>query len=496
MRKINLGTARASSLQPNRIAPLLLAAMVSFGVGATGHYMLPGVGVAGATHGVVAAVMPAMQEVAASAPVQAVAAAAQEVHDFTQSAITAKPEAVTREVELGDKRDFAQMLTNSDVSPEDATAVAAAVAKVYEIRKLKAGQEVTLGLSRLGDNETLDSVTFQAESTKEVVVRRAENGAFTAQVNTTPIERQRLAARGEIRSTLYEAGERAGVPRAIMAGMLRAYAHNVDFQRDIHPGDKFEVLYDQPTAKDGSPAGQAVIVYAALQIKDVVKPLYRVTFGDGTVDYFDEKGKSVKRAFLRTPVEGARVTSRFGLRMHPILGYSKMHQGIDFGAAYGAPIFAASTGIVAEVGYKGAYGRYVRLRHGNRIDTAYAHMSRFGRGLYVGQRVNQGEVIGFVGSSGRSTGPHLHYEVHVNNRQVNPLSVNLPTGRILEGKLLSQFQDGQKKIKNEFSTLLSKSAQADQDEVPEAAPQDKPKLSITPASAQAPAPRAAKPTAS
>lgn len=253
MRKINLGTARASSLQPNRIAPLLLAAMVSFGVGATGHYMLPGVGVAGATHGVVAAVMPAMQEVAASAPVQAVAAAAQEVHDFTQSAITAKPEAVTREVELGDKRDFAQMLTNSDVSPEDATAVAAAIAKVYEVRKLKAGQEVTLGLNRLGDNETLDSVTFQAELTKEVVVRRAENGAFTAQVNTTPIERQRLAARGEIRSTLYEAGERAGVPRAIMAGMLRAYAHNVDFQRDIHPGDKFEVLYDQPTAKDGSP---------------------------------------------------------------------------------------------------------------------------------------------------------------------------------------------------------------------------------------------------
>jgi hypothetical protein len=152
------------------------------------------------------------------------------------------------------------------------------------------------------------------------------------------------------------------------------------------------------------------------------------------------------------------MTSGFGMRMHPLLGYSKMHKGVDFGAPPGTPILAAGSGVVEEVGFKGAYGRYVRLRHNGKTETAYAHMSRFARNLYAGARVNQGDVIGFVGASGRATGPHLHFEVLLNGDQVNPTNISLPMGRVLEGPALNQFRQGEKRIRQEFVRILGKTA--------------------------------------
>ena len=401
---------------------------------------------------------PVAQQFANSAPARAASGAAQAMHNVAAAMVNAKPETVTREVELDDS--FTAMLTDADIDPAVAQAVTAELTKVYDRRKLKSGQEVTLTFTRLGTEETLTGVTLQPEPTKEVTITRDANGKFVGNAKTTPIERQRIAARAEIRTTLFEAGAREGVPHTILAAMIRAYSHDIDFQRDIHPGDKFEVLYDQPTAKDGTLVGQGTIIYAALQIGGKTKPLYRVTFADGTVDYFDERGQSVKRALLRTPVDGAHMTS--GMRMHPLLGYTKMHQGVDFGAPIGTPIFAAGSGTVEEVGFKGGYGRYILLRHNGHIDTAYAHMSRFARGIYRGGHVNQGDVIGFVGASGRVTGAHLHFEVHVDRRPVNPLSVSLPpTGRSLEGKTLAQFHDGQAKIKTEFGLLLQTATHAE-----------------------------------
>lgn len=458
--RVHLGSARASSLQPARIIPLLLAGTLALSIGTAGHNLSSHVSfIPEAAQQVASVTAPVVNQIAESQTVQAAVTVASEVHEQVReiaSSVNLKPEAVTREIELGSGETLASSLTNADVNPDDATAAMVALNKVYNHQKLKAGQEMTLAFTRLGSEETLTGVTFQPEPTKEVSIVREASGQFVGHVKTTPIERERFAVRGEIRSTLYEAGDREGVPHAVMAALLRAYAHAVDFQRDIHPGDKFEVLYDQPTAKDGKPVGQGVIIYAALEINGKVKPLYRVTFADGAVDYFDERGQSVKRALLRTPVDGAHVTSGFGMRMHPLLGYSKMHQGIDFGAAPGTPIFAAGAGVVEEAGFKGAYGRFILLRHNGRVETAYAHMSRFARGIYSGARVNQGDVIGFVGTSGRSTGPHLHFEVRVAHRQVNPLSVNMPTGRVLQGKLLAQFREGQAKIKQEFSSLLTK----------------------------------------
>ncbi len=415
---------------------------------------------------------PVVEEIAESAPVQAAFEAADEVQELASAAVAPKPEYVTRQVELGEGRTFARMLADADIDPSQAFAASTALNKIYDHRKLKAGLEVTLSVTRLGQTETLTGVTFTPEPTKEVSVARLASGAYAGQIKTTPLERQRVAARGEIRGSLYGAGEREGVPRAIMAALIRAYSHEIDFQRDIRAGDKFEVLYDQPTAKDGTPVGQGVIIYAALVVGGKTKPLYRVTFGDGAVDYFDEKGRSIRRSLLRTPVEGARMTSGFGMRMHPLLGYSKMHQGVDFGAPTGTPIYAAGAGVVEDARFNGAYGRFILLRHNGRVQTAYAHMSRFAKGVYPGARVNQGDVIGYVGTTGRSTGPHLHFEVRVDRKQVNPLSVSMPVGRVLEGKTLTQFKQGQERIRKEFSTLLEKDDSATKAEVrPAASPE-------------------------
>ena len=289
---------------------------------------------------------------------------------------------------------------------------------------------------------------------------RADDGSFSAEARAIPIERHRLAARGEINSSLYEAGNRANVPHAIMAALIRIYSHDIDFQRDIHPGDSFEVLYDQPMTAQGKAVGEGSIIYAAIHVGDKVKPIYRVIFSDNSTDYFDDRGQSIRRALLRTPVAAAHITSSFGMRVHPLLGYSKMHKGIDFGASIGTPIFAAGGGTIDDIGFRNGYGRYIRIRHNGTISTAYAHMSRFGGNMYHGAHVNQGEVIGYVGMSGRATGPHLHFEVLVNNQQVNPMSINLPSGRNLEGVLLADFRKGQNQIRQQFNSLIERSLQS------------------------------------
>lgn len=424
------------------------------GIGTTGRFLAPGFSEPALTF--VQAARPVVEEFAESAPVQAALEAADEVQEMAAAVVASKPEHITRQVELGEGRTFARMLADADIDSDQAFAASSALGKVYDHRKLRAGLEVTLSVTRLGEKATLTGVTFAPEPTKEVSIARQTSGAYLGQIKTTPLERQRVAARGEIRGSLYGAGEREGVPRAIMASLIRAYSHEIDFQRDIRAGDRFEVLYDQPTAKDGTPIGQGVIIYAALVVGGKTKPIYRVTFGDGAVDYFDEKGRSIRRSLLRTPVEGARMTSGFGMRMHPILGYSKMHQGVDFGAPTGTPIYAAGSGVVEQSRYNGAYGRFILLRHNGRVQTAYAHMSRFAKGIYPGARVNQGDVIGYVGNTGRSTGPHLHFEVRVDRKQVNPLSVSMPVGRVLEGKTLTQFKQGQDRIRREFIGLLEK----------------------------------------
>jgi murein DD-endopeptidase MepM/ murein hydrolase activator NlpD len=190
--------------------------------------------------------------------------------------------------------------------------------------------------------------------------------------------------------------------------------------------------------------------------------LYRYKTRDGTVDYFNRQGESIRKALLRTPIDGARVSSKFGMRRHPILGFSKMHAGMDFAAPTGTPIYAAGNGVVEEIGQKNGFGNYIRIKHNQQIATAYAHLSKFGGDMRRGGRVQQGDIIGYVGTTGRSTGPHLHYEVLRGGRQINPMSIELPTGVALEGHELAAFKHHVEETDRQFAASLQSSQQVAQ----------------------------------
>ena len=209
----------------------------------------------------------------------------------------------------------------------------------------------------------------------------------------------------------------------------------------------FERLHDDL----GRPVKEGNLLYANLTLSGTALRLYRYEDADGIIDYYNEHGHSVRKALLRTPVDGARLSSGFGMRRHPILGYSRMHQGIDFAAPSGTPIKAAGDGVIEVAGRDGGYGNYVRIRHNSEHKTAYGHLSRFASGIRPGVRVRQGQTIGYVGSTGQSTGPHLHYEVMVNNAQVNPMSLRLPTGKVLAGLDLAVFLELRQRVDGEMA---------------------------------------------
>jgi murein DD-endopeptidase MepM/ murein hydrolase activator NlpD len=230
----------------------------------------------------------------------------------------------------------------------------------------------------------------------------------------------------------------------VIADLIRVYSYDVDFQRKTQPGDSFEVLY---VGEDENPDSKADVLYASLTIGGEVRKFYRYQTGDdGLVDYYDESGKSARKFLVRKPVANAIMRSGFGARNHPILGYTKMHTGVDWAAPQGTPIFASGTGVVEKVGWEGGYGKYIRIKHNNGYETAYGHMTAFARGMQPGTRVRQGQVIGFVGSTGLSTGAHVHYEILVNGRFVDPMRIKLPRGRALEGAVLANFDKERERI--------------------------------------------------
>ena len=240
--------------------------------------------------------------------------------------------------------------------------------------------------------------------------------------------------------SIYETAMRNKVPAPVIEDMIRIYSYDVDFQRKVQPGDSFDVFYAGED-EGASTTEKNDVLFASLTVGGETKKYYRFqTPDDAVVDYYDETGKSAKKFLVRKPVNNAIMRSGFGGRRHPILGYVKMHTGVDWATAYGTPIFASGNGVVEKVGWEGGYGKYVRLKHNNGYETAYGHMSAFAKGMEVGKRVRQGQVIGFVGSTGMSTGAHVHYEILVNGRFVDPMRIKLPRGRSLEGGVLAGFE--------------------------------------------------------
>jgi murein DD-endopeptidase MepM/ murein hydrolase activator NlpD len=337
------------------------------------------------------------------------------------------------------------ILLSVGMSRAEAHEAVSALSSVFDPRALKPGQEITFTFAP-GDGQPLVGAWLAARADRDVGLTREPGGKFVAQQRDKTLTLEPVRATGMIASSLYEAGLAAGVPVQIMAELIRAFSFDVDFQREIQPGDAFEVLFERFRGEDGKIAKEGALRYATLLLSGRRMAIYRYADREGTVDYYNEKGESVRKALLKTPIDGARLTSGFGSRMHPILGYSAFHKGVDFGAPTGTPIQAAGDGVIEMKGWFGGYGNYVRIRHNGEYATAYAHLSRFAPGVGEGTRVRQGQIIGYVGSTGRSTGPHLHYEVLRRGSQVNPMGVKFPTGRKLEGVDLLQFKHARVEI--------------------------------------------------
>lgn len=376
------------------------------------------------------------------------------VEPLEDTATAPGPTQETVTVESGDN--LMSILIEAGVSRTEAFASIETLRPLFNPRDLRVDQELTIILAPPPpDTETtadsdlprLLELSFDTDVDRRVVLSRGDDGQLSAREERTELTVALTRISGTIDDSLFAAAARAGMPATVTTELIRMFSYDVDFQRDIHPGDQFELLVERHQDPDGRTLKWGDILYAKLVTTDDTLPIYRFTpADDGIPDFFNPKGESVRKALLRTPIDGARISSGFGMRRHPILGYSKMHKGLDFAAPTGTPILAAGDGVIEKIGRAGAYGNYIRLRHDGKYSTAYAHMSRFAKGLKPGSRVRQGQTIGYVGTTGRSTGPHLHYEILTAGKQINPQGVRFQTGRRLAGKELRAFEERKREV--------------------------------------------------
>jgi murein DD-endopeptidase MepM/ murein hydrolase activator NlpD len=351
---------------------------------------------------------------------------------------------------------FVDVLRRAGVRTEDRNEAALAFGKEFNLRRLRPGQEfaVTVADPYMTYFQLISatsppaafllSLDFQLDHENRVRLTRNDDGAFVATRHETPLATRIAAVRGRIDGSLYLSAKRQGAPDEVIAALAQMFAYDVDFQRDIFGGDEFEAIFEVRFDESGELVAGGDILYGRLnwRSRSKEKGYYRFETADGgdKADYFDASGESARRLLMKTPIDGARLSSGFGTRRHPILGYQKAHKGVDFAASRGTPIMAAGDGVVERAGPYGSFGNYVRIRHAQGYKTAYAHMNAIKKGVRTGARVRQGDVIGYVGSTGRSTGPHLHYEVHLKDKPVNPQSLKIATGYELGGKELARFR--------------------------------------------------------
>lgn len=332
------------------------------------------------------------------------------------------------------------------VAPEEAREVVRLLAQAFDTVHINAGLNFTAAVARPRDERgpvRLVGLSLRSGDASTITLSRTFDGALRLREMTEKISDRTVVIDDEVDGSLYVTARAAGASPTMIAEMTRLFSHKLDFSRDIHDGDKFRMVFDAKVTESGRVVEGGSLQFAELQAGKTGGPVRFYRFqpaGSATAQYFDENGRNTKGFLLRTPVDGARITSNFGMRRHPILGYDRKHQGIDFGAPSGTPVYAAGDGVVAEVRVNGGYGRWVKIRHQGGWETGYAHLSRWASGLRPGMSVSQGQLIAYVGTTGRSTGPHLHYEVMRSGVKINPKGANVPSGTILAGAQLAAFQ--------------------------------------------------------
>ncbi len=329
------------------------------------------------------------------------------------------------------------------------------VKKNKKIKILRPNQKIYFKIDKKNNPKILEFV-IEINKKKEVrYIRQIKKDIFESKILDKKLNKVIAYKESIITNSLYQTALSLKIKPNIIIEFARLYGFQVDFQRDIWKNDSFQIIYEEFLNEDGKLVETGNIIFANLNLKNQNLKLYRHEYEKNKIDYFDENGKSMRKTLMKTPINGARLSSSFGKRKHPILGFTKMHTGTDFAAPTGTPILASGDGLVTRAQWCGGGGNCVKIKHNRVYQTVYAHMSKFGRGIKKGTRVKQGQIIGYVGSTGLSTGPHLHYEVIENGRKINSQKLKLPSGKILKGDQRKIFEVNKIKIDVLKSDLIS-----------------------------------------
>ena len=339
---------------------------------------------------------------------------------------------------------FDGILENYKINKKEINKLKQSLLKKININNLNTNQKIYFIVDKT--KNTITEFYFQISNTEKIyLTRKNQNKDFSQKILTIKLNKKIIYEENIINQSLYKAAIDKKIPANTVIEFARIYGFQVDFQRDIRKRDKFQIMYEVFTDKDNKVVETGKILFANLKLSGIDNLLYFFKHED-VEGHYDKNGKSVQKALMKTPINGARLSSSFGMRKHPIDGFNKMHKGTDFAAPEGTPIMASGDGIIKKAGWCGGGGNCIKIRHNSTYQTIYAHMSKFARGIKSGVRVKQGQTIGYVGSTGKSTGPHLHYEVIVNGKKVNSQKLKLPSGKVLKGKNRKLFETNRIKL--------------------------------------------------
>ncbi len=351
---------------------------------------------------------------------------------------------VDYKVKQGDN--YENIINQISISKKEKKLFLKTVTKNKNLKILRLGQNIYFKIDKRSSPKILE-FKVEVSKKKEILFSRTDNNkSFVSKIIEKDLEKLISFKEGVIRTSLYNTALELNIKPNIIIEFARLYGFQVDFQRDIWKNDSFQIIYEEFKNSEGKVIETGEIIYANLNLQNKDIQLYKFEYEKNKIDYFDENGKSMRKTLMKTPINGARLSSSFGKRKHPILGFTKMHTGTDFAAPKGTPIMASGDGLVVRAKWCGGGGNCVKIKHNSVYQTVYAHLSKFGRGIKKGTRVKQGQIIGYVGSTGLSTGPHLHYEVIENGKKINSQKLKLPSGKILKGEELKRFEKNYKII--------------------------------------------------
>ena len=351
---------------------------------------------------------------------------------------------------------YESILNSLELNKNEKKIILETIAKEKSLNVLRVNQKFTFKFDNLS-NERIMQFKIETDRKNEIVfIKQTNQEWFKSKKIKKNYTKKLVYKETVIETSLYNSAINLGIKPNIIIEFARLYGFQVDFQRDIWKEDSFQIIYEEFRNKNNDVVDTGEIIFANLNLQSSDLQLYKYEYEKGKTDYFDENGKSIRKTLMKTPINGARLSSSYGKRKHPILGYTKMHTGTDFAAPMGTPIMASGDGKVTKAGWCGGGGNCVKIKHNSTYQTVYAHMSKFGRGIKKGSRVKQGQIIGYVGSTGLSTGPHLHYEVIENGKKINSQKLKLPSGKILKGDDRKKFEVSKIKIDVLKSNLITK----------------------------------------